>query len=388
MNLYSAIGDDFRLGVFMGVPGAALGLQNLANDNYPVDARARERIVAQGLSWSTINNNIKKSAIRSMPMDVSGSNFKGADSVEAHALDCPNINLSPMSVVRSPMGYFTNATDVVFNERLSLYPGDSITVKTPEDFGTTVDETTVKYWTSKWAREGLADFVIASSTASGSLLLSSYVCPMAIALATNYHLGGQYYMTPLDYASMKFNYWRGSIEVRIDIIASAFHSCRLFACYSIGSAAVPPTLAVAMSCYGSYIDVNADSHSFVFRLPYESTLNALRVPNGVIRTGDNLLDFVTGTFSLWVVNELVAPAGVSTFVDANYWVRGGDDFELFALGNNNATWINVPISQDLKEDRPTPNPATDIPDEDHPNSKDPDDEEGFSIISETTSLLQ
>jgi len=363
INLFVSAGDDYRLGVFVGVPGVALGRLNLANDLY--QPSLTERIVAQGATYSTINNNIKKSAIRSMPIDVSGSTFKAADSidVEAHAMDCPSINLSPMPLVRSPLGYFTSANDVVYNERLSLYPGDSITTKTPEDFGTTEDETTLKFWTKKWAREGRDDFTIQSTYTSGQLIYSRFVCPMALALANRYTLQNQYYVVPMDYASMKFNYWRGSILIRLDVIASAFHSCRLFVCYSIGSSATPTTLKDAMSCYGSYIDVNADSHSFEFSLPYESTLNALRVPNGILPVGGNYLDYTTGTFSIWVVNDLVAPAGVSTFVDCNIWIAGGDDYELFALGNNNATWINVPIAQnDPGQDVDNPNPLEPHPD--------------------------
>jgi len=254
-------------------------------------------------------------------------------------MDKPNINLAPIPVVRSPLGYYANAENLQFAERLMLHPGE-MDYTTKEDFTSGEDECSIRYLTSIQCY----DRTISWNTGqpAGTLLDHGFLSPLGVYI-TNVGLKGTEVktMTMFDFVSAKFDFWRGSLMYRLQAIASMYHTGSLFFGVHYGVTGASDitefSLGDAISTAGFYINLNSEKHDFTFGVPYECARKMLRVPNGIVGGSNN--NEVMGIWSLWIVNELVAPEGVATEVPINMWHWGGDDYQLLGTGMNNATMV-------------------------------------------------
>lgn len=132
-----------------------------------------------------------------------------------------------------------------------------------------------------------------------------------------------YYMPPVAVISNLFAYWRGGLELRIDVVATQFHTGRFLVAY------VPGHLGDINICQarGSHYQVFdlRESRQFVMKIPYiadrpwwprrydAGTFNEEQQPPGRIH--------------IFVCNQLVAMPNVSTTVALNCYWRGGDNLE-------------------------------------------------------------
>lgn len=148
-------------------------------------------------------------------------------------------------------------------------------------------------------------------------------------------------MTMFDFVSAKFDFWRGSLMYRLQAIASMYHTGSLFFGVHYGVTGASDitefSLGDAISTAGFYINLNSEKHDFTFGVPFECARKMLRVPNGIVGGSNN--NEVMGIWSLWIVNELVAPEGVATEVPINMWHWGGEDYQLLGTGMNNSTMV-------------------------------------------------
>ncbi len=149
-----------------------------------------------------------------------------------------------------------------------------------------------------------------------------------------------YQPTALDFASIPFRYWSGTIVYRFEIVASAYHRGRLklsWDPYSRANAQNANNINVA---YTKILDL-AESRNIEVSISWGVDQPYLKVGRGNLSTyyftdphvasaadipGNN---FCNGVFNISVLNTLVSPQTVATPVRINVYVRAGDDFELY-----------------------------------------------------------
>lgn len=128
-------------------------------------------------------------------------------------------------------------------------------------------------------------------------------------------------MTPLAFASLPFFNWTGSIEVKIQVVASRYHRGRLRFQWTAGETLTQDI----QKGYNHVVDIS-DSQEFHLKLPYVGTSGYKEVSkwsNGGF-THPNYNDrYTTGVLSIVVQNELVCPTDEP--VQLIIWVRGGSD---------------------------------------------------------------
>lgn len=302
-------------------------------------------VVAQGNTLTnTYNNNIRDSTVKTIGGGQEGTAIGQTGEANISALDDPNINLAPPPVVRSPLGYFSNSTNLEFNERLALCPGPR-PLANNETFSSSNDEMDISYLCQ---RLNWYNTIIWNTTLpSGNLLDYEYLTCLPGSLGS-WVVGIPIYPTTLEFVSTKFTYWSGDLIFRFQIVATPMHTGRLFFGIHYGVVNVP-SYDDALSTYGAYIDLSDERRDYTFRVPYYSHKPMLRVPHG--QAGSTYIPvFSMGVYSLYVVNPLVAVAGTSTEVAINVWIAGAENFRLHVLGGNNASvvlntdWPTLPSS--------------------------------------------
>lgn len=137
-----------------------------------------------------------------------------------------------------------------------------------------------------------------------------------------------YQLTPIGFLSSLYQYWRGSIEYRFDIVASQFHSGKLLLAYIPGvSEGAEVTLEQARASPNIVISLD-NAMSYTWKVPYvadrpwwprrysgESVSNNMVSPSKIF---------------VFVLNELVMAETVPDSVEILVYMRGGEDME-FAI---------------------------------------------------------
>ena len=293
---------------------------------------------AQGNTVSSkVTNIYEKVGNVTAPMEFNGDKFD----TKAHvtAMDKINVGMQPMYVAMKPFGYLCHSENVEFLHRLTLKPS-SIHVVDFEHFGTRQDEMEFSYLFSLPTYS--QTILWTPSFGVGLVLAQGYLAPCdklyegpLSELNTAESIDWQ--PTLLDYVSLPYTFWRGSLKFHFDIVCTAFHTGRLWFGLHFGSNIVPVSFDLSNAQYGTYIDLGAGCHHFTYEVPFLSPFEYLRVPNG--RTGRaNSNEWILGTWSLRVINSLAMPENVPANVDINIFVSGGDDYEVSGLYMNNISW--------------------------------------------------
>lgn len=167
---------------------------------------------------------------------------------------------------------------------------------------------------------------------TGALLWSTAVHPMCEKNKMYSHkqnLTGAlttYVMPPVGVISSMFQYWRGSLEYRFDIVASQFHSGRLLVAYVPG-VADPSKITISQARNSAHMVFSLqEATSFTFVVPYiadkpwwnrryagpQRKIESV-APSGIV---------------MFVLNPLVVMDKVVPTVEVIPYVRAGKDFEL------------------------------------------------------------
>jgi len=134
--------------------------------------------------------------------------------------------------------------------------------------------------------------------------------------------------TPLAFFSTFFEYYRGSIEVTVEVVSTKLHQGQLFLTFDplARHSNVPhKTRDQLRTCPFAIIDIS-HTKRYTERIPYLSPFdyNRSNLPMTVI--GQTPYDSL-GRFSIMVQNPLVAPTTVGASVDVNIYINAGPDFE-------------------------------------------------------------
>ncbi|QWT43280.1 polyprotein [Weevil wasp positive-strand RNA virus 2] len=139
---------------------------------------------------------------------------------------------------------------------------------------------------------------------------------------------GASFKTYMGIFSHYYQYYKGSIEFRFDIIGTQFHTGILMISYIPYN--TDYTYSQARAGYYKICDVR-EQRSFEFTVPYINSTLLRNMPYQVMMTGTGVEIPSIGTLKVWVVNPLTPIQSVSTNVDVLVYARAGPDFAFSSL---------------------------------------------------------
>jgi hypothetical protein len=249
-------------------------------------------------------------------------------------LDKPQIAVNPEPVISRQMPYLGHSANIDYVDKLQLYPkGQTTTDKEHFLGGDEMD------WTQliKQKKSLLGTVPWSTKDAIGYSLFHNWVGPMALGVTKE--------TTLFDFVTSTFQYWRGSIDLYIDIVASKYQEGRLDVTYHPNSidGGQDPDYAKSLSQYNTSIQLKNGKAAAILRLPYLADTPWRRVWNGVelaAGTADNgfrFQNFFNGSLSFRVGAPLTCPTTVVPQVDINMYIKAGPDFQLYGLGPRNSS---------------------------------------------------
>lgn len=181
------------------------------------------------------------------------------------------------------------------------------------------DELTIQAIASKWAIADVIDWT--SQLLPNDLLRRTAIHPgMYVGNAADPTVNSTQ-LTPVAFASIPFVNWTGSMEVRIQVVASRYHRGRLRFQWTSDDA----LLTDIQKGYNHVVDIS-DSKEYHFKLPYVGVEGFKRVSDwesGGFNRAQMISTYDTGTLSIIVQNELSCPTIEP--IQLIVWVRGGED---------------------------------------------------------------
>ena len=144
------------------------------------------------------------------------------------------------------------------------------------------------------------------------------------------NLGTELHITPSAWIATPFRYWKGTLQFRFKIVASNFHRGRLRFAWD------PDHISNLTEFNTNYSDIVDITNMTDITLTigwgqttaYLSHNGPLSVPNYSRVEFGSQQPFCNGILSVFVVNELTAPADASPDIDILVFQSAGDDFEV------------------------------------------------------------
>jgi hypothetical protein len=165
-----------------------------------------------------------------------------------------------------------------------------------------------------------------TSTAQGTNLYNFALTPAQFENKSAPALSGgvQVASTPLGYISRIFSMWRGSFNLGIEIVSTAFHRGRLLVAYINDPAGTGATLSQAIN-YPHYILDIQEKKSFTMNFPWFSETPYKYITMNGNQDTTNI--FSLGFVNIYVLNTLCAPSNVPPTIDVAFYISAGSDFE-------------------------------------------------------------
>ncbi len=240
-------------------------------------------------------------------------------------------DVKPVYVMSAPQLATTEIS--VPYQKLAYDPKAELSIDSSFLGATSEDELSINYLKKKETFFGAASW--ATTDAEATQIFNAKISPTlrgvtSITNSVAATVGYRHYNTPLSHLSYMFRHWRGSLRVRMLVIASKYHKGRVKVSWDpLGDiTATNPDLNV---CYNQIVDIG-DTHDVVFDIPYHQAKAWLLTDtndnsSGWTTGGSNPPDdnYHNGVLSVRVFNTLEAPSAAP--VTLLFYVSGGDDFE-------------------------------------------------------------
>lgn len=316
---------------------------------FTYDQRVSRRVRVIQSQGNTVSNTTNQSFNAMGNIDsgtiqpnLKGDDFSGAASGnEITALDRAPRSWNPFGIYRKAVQFFTHwhGTETVCRLDVS---GANMTTVTREHFSTNEDEMKMAFLLQ---RPTYFRTVTWSATATnGTRLLQCFIGPMCSMFVTSGGTTTQipittaYQQLPLtlwEFNCTRFKFWRGGMRIRIDFIASQFHTGKLMLSVNYGAAPeVETTLQDASSQYYEIINIDNEKQFFEFDIPYKAATEVLEVCRGPANVSDLggfarwWPNYFCGSFSLIVQNQLQTTCSTPPDIDLVMFVSGSPDFKV------------------------------------------------------------
>lgn len=166
---------------------------------------------------------------------------------------------------------------------------------------------------------------------SGDFLFGARVGPL---IEANVVTPVTYYLPAITYASIPFQYWRGTVRYRFQIVASGFHKGRLLLVWDPRAQVTAPETNVQ---YSKIVDL-AEERDFTFEVGWGANTTFLNCPTiNNARQFNSVTPYTTtdttgsynGVIGVYVLNELVVPnTAVDNDIRINVFISACDDYEV------------------------------------------------------------
>jgi hypothetical protein len=242
------------------------------------------------------------------------------------------IDLSPVHrMVQTIFPYANNCDAVDESMPISLFSQNL--VEPYSGFaGTDIDEMAIDF--IKTIPAYVAGFNFTTSSVANTVLYTNILDAAGQKTTGNDGTYGYYVHTPVSFLANQFQLYRGSLKLTFKCAKTEFHSGRLLVAYAPYTSALPsaPTLADTTYLHREIIDLRM-GNEFSFVLPYASVVPFRDISSTIS---------AYGVVWVYVLNELVAPASVSSTVSFVVEVSAASDME-FAIPRNHTLNTYVPF---------------------------------------------
>lgn len=261
----------------------------------------------------------------------------GAEICDVFGWSKPIVSQDPCPVALMPCSSNCNSIGTFTGFKLSLDKKNNVTPSTSTFSCTNQDELAITYICSKPSYVG--KFTWGRNVVRGTLL---NVTPVVPTMAMYDSATQFYFPSAIGGAAMLFNYFKGTIKFKFQVVSSAFHRGRLLVIYDPVAVNSSPEMNTT---YASIIDIASDkefeiaiaNHNRTEWVPMNSAYFQAINSSPLVKA-----DAIYGAISIYVLNEMVVPnedATISCDVDINVWISGGDDFQLAKPGSNYVNYI-------------------------------------------------
>lgn len=214
-------------------------------------------------------------------------------------------------------GDFATTDGVDTSSSLAVTQNQELSID-PRIFGVSdgYDELTVAAIAGRWSCIGETTWTVGSSP--NTVLVAEDVAPH---FGITQPLPGAQYalMTPLYFASIPFDWWTGTIEVKVQVVCSKYHRGRLRVQWAPDSTFDDDT---SINTSFSQIIEISDQVDHVFQIPFAQSTGYLPVQQPGLSS-----NFPNGTLRVVVQNELTSPEATNS-AHILLWVRAGSDFKV------------------------------------------------------------
>lgn len=242
----------------------------------------------------------------------------------------------PMKMVGTQ--YMNSSSEIDYLDKFSLFPG-KLQMTTPITYGVDNNECEFSYLKKKYTYFGT--FSQSITQTPGKLLCQFPISPVVVPLqttspATPYNQVANY-VPLLEYITLPFQYWKGGLNFKIQVVATSFHNTKIFAAvkYGVYTAAGDTTVADASNQYGFAFEVNQGATEFEFTVPYVAQRHQLYVPGGDDAGFQYSDKTAMGSVAIYVLNELAVSNNVPSTIAYNLFIAGAEDYCVNTIGCNN-----------------------------------------------------
>jgi len=277
-------------------------------------------------------------------------------------LDKKQISAGPYPIIQKKQGYLTHQKNEEYVDRFTLNPNTN-QMTDQEHYNSDVSVLKMDYFLKeKW--NIIDTFKYSNVTNTGTILASYNVGPLgwkfdpAITKTT----------TTIDYLAPRFQYWRGSYKMMVQVIAAPLHEGRILVVFRPAvDESVAASYGEAQSQYLATFQIKGGQNCFAVRLPYLSQTPYNIVYSGETLEVDNFNEYFNGSVQIIAGTTLKVTNNLVNSVDVNVFIAGGDDFELHTPTFNNSNLRHktaVPVEFGMKqsgESTLTPCTPNDLP---------------------------
>lgn len=294
-----------------------------------------------GVASKVTNINIDHVANSSLDMSGMTDEMESKQDGQISGCDRPNIGLSyqPARLMKYPD--LANGSNIDYCNRMALDSGGCTSLATAH-ISNTENEMDLRYLATKWCFSYTAR--IQADHTAGHIITSGPMTPVPLAFQSVYNSTFGTTPTLLEYISLPFAMWRGSLEYKFEFVPSSMHAARLAFATHYGTDTHSEDVFEAFGQYAEVFDMTGENTEFVVNVPFRTTTDWLYLTHGGGTTPNENVTTM-GLWSLRIVNALMTMPSVSAFVDVNVYVRAGPDFELKFLDVGTADYFIENASQ-------------------------------------------
>jgi len=284
-------------------------------------------VIQGGIQSKVTNYNLEHVMNASIDAGSTQDSFAGgATDLKVPSMDKPNVCLNPMPALIRQVPNLCNNVGIEYAQNMDL-PAASLPVVLPIVTGIAQDEMSLEMMFKTPCYT--STFQILASNNPNDLLYTGDLCPCSEFFGAESKSSVD--LSLFSYATLPFSYWKGGIVVELEVVASAYHTCKLAICSHYGFEAEGLTIEESMGQYTTVFEVTGGVSRIRVEFPWRCPSVFKEVCNGSYA---DPTPFSMGQFSVRLLSPLQYNETVSSIVDVNVFTSGGADYQTSFLGSN------------------------------------------------------